>query len=86
MSLQLDRLARCISATTARWTWIWGPEVNCFVGPNGTGKTNLLDAVHYLSLARATSTRWTHNILHGEELFMVQGTMHTEAGEDAHTL
>ncbi|MBX2974222.1 MAG: AAA family ATPase, partial [Flavobacteriales bacterium] len=26
-----------------------GPEVNCFVGPNGVGKTNLLDAVHYLS-------------------------------------
>ena len=61
-----------------------GPEVNCFVGPNGVGKTNLLDAVHYLSLAKSYFDPVdTHNILHGEELFMVQGRMHTADGEDA---
>ena len=61
-----------------------GPEVNCFVGPNGVGKTNLLDAVHYLSLGKSYFDPVDmHNILHGEELFMVQGGMHTEAGEDA---
>lgn len=61
-----------------------GPEVNCFVGPNGVGKTNLLDAVHYLSLGKSYFDPVdVHNILHGEELFMVQGMMHTEAGEDA---
>lgn len=61
-----------------------GPEVNCFVGPNGVGKTNLLDAVHYLSLAKSYFDPVdTHNILHGEELFMVQGRMHTAEGEDA---
>ncbi|HNK42193.1 MAG TPA: AAA family ATPase, partial [Flavobacteriales bacterium] len=27
-----------------------GPQVNCITGPNGIGKTNLLDAVHYLGL------------------------------------
>ncbi len=61
-----------------------GREVNCFVGPNGVGKTNLLDAVHYLSLGKSYFDPIdSHNILHGEDLFMVQGTMHTEAGEDA---
>ncbi len=61
-----------------------GSEVNCFVGPNGVGKTNLLDAVHYLSLAKSYFNPVdTHNILHGEELFMVQGRMHTAEGEDA---
>lgn len=61
-----------------------GPEVNCFVGPNGVGKTNLLDAVHYLSLAKSYFDAVdTHNILHGEELFMVQGSMHTADGDDA---
>ena len=61
-----------------------GPEVNCFVGPNGVGKTNLLDAVHYLSLAKSYFDPVDmHNILHGEELFMVQGQMNTAAGDDA---
>ncbi|MDQ3100545.1 MAG: AAA family ATPase, partial [Bacteroidota bacterium] len=42
-----------------------GPEVNCFVGPNGVGKTNLLDAVHYLSLSKSYfDTGDAHNILH----------------------
>ncbi len=31
------------------------PQINCLVGDNGTGKTNLLDAVHYLSVGKADS-------------------------------
>ncbi|MBK8500317.1 MAG: DNA replication/repair protein RecF [Flavobacteriales bacterium] len=58
-------------------------EVNCFTGPNGTGKTNLLDAVHYLSLGKSYFDPVDlHNILHGEDLFMVQGTMAAEDGDD----
>ena len=26
----------------------FSPRINCFVGDNGTGKTNLLDAIHYV--------------------------------------
>jgi DNA replication and repair protein RecF len=60
-----------------------GPEVNCFVGHNGVGKTNLLDAVHYLSLAKSYFDPVdTHNILQGEELFMVQGVMRSDATEE----
>jgi DNA replication and repair protein RecF len=60
-----------------------GAEVNCFVGPNGVGKTNLLDAVHYLALAKSYFEAVDmHNILDGEEYFMVQGALHTEQGED----
>ena len=29
------------------------PKINCFVGNNGMGKTNLLDAVYYLSFCRS---------------------------------
>ena len=29
------------------------PKINCFVGENGVGKTNLLDAIHYLSLCKS---------------------------------
>ena len=31
----------------------FSPMVNCFVGDNGMGKTNLLDAIYYLSFAKA---------------------------------
>ncbi|HRH39325.1 MAG TPA: AAA family ATPase, partial [Flavobacteriales bacterium] len=60
-----------------------GPEVNCFTGPNGTGKTNLLDAVHYLALGKSYFDPVDmHNILHGQDMFMVQGRMQAEEGED----
>lgn len=59
------------------------PEVNCFTGPNGTGKTNLLDAVHYLALGKSYfEPTDQNNILHGEDLFMVQGEMVTTEAED----
>lgn len=58
-----------------------GNEVNCFVGPNGTGKTNLLDAVYYLGMCKSYfESQDMHNILHGEEWFMVKGTMDTPDG------
>lgn len=61
-----------------------GPELNCFTGANGTGKTNLLDAVHYLSLSKSYFDPVdVHNIQHGEDLFMLQGTMATADGDDA---
>ncbi|MBP6312215.1 MAG: DNA replication/repair protein RecF [Flavobacteriales bacterium] len=60
-----------------------GPQVNCFVGSNGTGKTNLLDTVHYLSLTKSYFDPIDmHNIQHGEDQFMVQGTLQTANGQD----
>ena len=61
-----------------------GPQVNCLTGPNGAGKTNLLDAIHYLSLCKSYFTNEDQlNIRHGEELFVIQGTLETTEGEDA---
>ena len=31
----------------------FSPRINCFVGNNGVGKTNILDAIHYLSLTKS---------------------------------
>lgn len=60
-----------------------GPEVNCFTGPNGTGKTNLLDAVHYLALGKSYFDPVDqHNVRLGEELFVLQGTMAVGEEED----
>src|SRR5512138_1022087 len=50
-------------------------KINCFVGDNGAGKTNLLDAIHYLSLCKSYFTQVdTQNIRHGEEFFAIHGT------------
>jgi len=49
-------------------------KINCFVGDNGSGKTNLLDAIYYLSLTKSYfNSVDSHNIRHGEELFVIQG-------------
>lgn len=50
------------------------PEVNAFTGENGAGKTNLLDAIHYLSLCKSYFNPIdSQHIKKGEEWFMVQG-------------
>lgn len=49
-------------------------NVNCFVGKNGMGKTNLLDAIYYLSFCKSFgSMPDAQNILHGEDFFMLHG-------------
>lgn len=48
--------------------------INCFVGDNGAGKTNILDAVHYLSMARSMHTITdTQSVRHGEDGFIIDG-------------
>jgi DNA replication and repair protein RecF len=48
--------------------------VNCFVGRNGIGKTNVLDAVHYLSMCKSyLNPVDKQNIRFGERFFVVQG-------------
>ena len=57
-------------------------HVNCFLGDNGTGKTNVLDAVHYLGNAKGYFNPIdSQNIRHGQEAFLVEGTF-AVAGPD----
>src|SRR3954462_903287 len=56
---------------------------NAFVGNNGSGKTNLLDAIHYLSLCKSYfNTVDTQNIRHEELFFVVQGTFVLKEAEE----
>lgn len=49
-------------------------KLNCFVGLNGQGKTNILDAIYYLSFTKsAYNAIDSQNIHHDEEMAMVQG-------------
>lgn len=59
------------------------PAVNAFTGNNGAGKTNLLDAIHYLSLCKSYFNPIDgQQIKAGEEFFMVQGTFDKEGNPD----
>lgn len=49
-------------------------KINCFVGNNGVGKTNVLDAIYYLSFAKSYfNPVASQNIKHGEDFFLVEG-------------
>jgi len=50
------------------------PGINCFVGPNGSGKTNMLDAFYYLSFCKSYFNPVdSANIKHDESFFVIQG-------------
>ncbi len=49
-------------------------KINCFVGKNGIGKTNVLDAIYHLSFGKSYfNPLAVQNIKHGEEFFVVDG-------------
>ncbi len=61
----------------------FSPGINCFVGNNGVGKTNILDAIHYLSLTKSFFNNIDSvSIRHGEEYFIIQGTFVKAEEED----
>jgi DNA replication and repair protein RecF len=50
------------------------PGINCFIGDNGSGKTNLLDAIHYLALTKSAFTALdAQSIKQGADFFVVKG-------------
>ena len=49
-------------------------KINCFVGNNGVGKTNILDAIHYLSLTKSYFNHIdSNNIQFENDFFMIKG-------------
>ncbi|MBN7809365.1 DNA replication/repair protein RecF [Algoriphagus sp. H41] len=53
---------------------LFSPQLNCITGLNGSGKTNILDAIHYLSLTKsAVQSSDTLNIAHGMGFFTIKG-------------
>ena len=49
-------------------------KINCFVGPNGVGKTNVLDAIYHLSFGKSYfNPIASQNIKHDEDFFVVDG-------------
>ncbi len=52
----------------------FSPRLNCLIGGNGAGKTNLLDALYFLSFCKSFLGASDHDtITHNEDYFLLQG-------------
>ncbi|MGR3856900.1 DNA replication/repair protein RecF [Chryseobacterium indologenes] len=61
----------------------FSPQINCFVGNNGVGKTNILDALHYLSVGKSfLGNTDLNNIKQEEDFFTIDAEIQNEDSED----
>ena len=60
----------------------FSPKLNCFVGKNGMGKTNLLDAIYCLSFCKSSvSLTDQQTVRHGAECYQLQGSYILPSGD-----
>ena len=58
----------------------FSPGVNCLLGMNGMGKSNLLEAIHFLSMGRPMNPLPDGALVrHGEEMLLVKGSFLTDS-------
>jgi DNA replication and repair protein RecF len=58
------------------------PKFNCFIGHNGVGKTNILDAIYFLSFCHSANTNQdSQTILHDAPFFVLEGNYQEEDGQ-----
>jgi len=64
-------------------TFQFDSKINCFVGPNGIGKTNVLDAIYHLSFAKSYfNPVSTQNIKHNTDFFVIDGLYNKEERDE----
>ena len=62
--------------------WDFNEKVNIITGNNGNGKTNVLDALHYLSLTRSyLGSTDSQNITHGESMALIKANLERKGGD-----
>jgi DNA replication and repair protein RecF len=55
-------------------SFVFNDKINCIVGNNGLGKTNILDAIYHLSFGKSYfNPVATQNIKHDEDFFVING-------------
>ena len=58
-------------------------KLNCFIGSNGVGKTNVLDAVHYLSFCRSAFNPIDAQVItHNQDFFVLDGKYSSDEGDE----
>ncbi len=62
----------------------FSPSINALVGDNGAGKTNIVDAIHYLSLAKSMMVMTDRqSVRHDQPFFVVDGTFQSDQGKSS---
>ena len=75
--LKLTNFKNCQSADL-----FFSEKINCFVGLNGAGKTNILDSIYYLAFCKSYFTvSDKQNICHGNDFFAINGDFVSAHGE-----
>jgi DNA replication and repair protein RecF len=60
----------------------FSPKLNCLIGSNGMGKTNILDAVYYLSFCRSAFNPVDSQVItHGEDFMVLEGNYSSDNGD-----
>ncbi len=58
-------------------------KINCFVGNNGVGKTNVLDAIYHLAFTKGYfNSVATQNIQHTKDFFVIEGLISLDGREE----
>lgn len=77
--MHIEKLVLTAFKNYARATLTFSKAINFICGPNGSGKTNILEAIHYLSMTKgAHNTIDSQNIKTGMSFFSVKGILNKE--------
>ncbi|MBR6827107.1 MAG: DNA replication/repair protein RecF [Prevotella sp.] len=72
--MNLEKLSLINYKNISEATLILSPKMNCFIGHNGAGKTNVLDAIYYLSFCHSASNPIDNQVIrHNQEFMMLEG-------------
>lgn len=64
-------------------TLCFSPKINCLIGSNGVGKTNVLDAVYYMSFCRSAQTPIDSQVIrHEQDFFVLEGLYKKDDGSE----
>lgn len=81
-SMTLEKLSIINYRNIAEAVLRLSPKINCFIGSNGAGKTNVLDSVYYLSFCHSAFNPVDSQVIrHEQDFFVVEGLYKTEDGE-----
>ena len=80
--MQLNKLSIINYKNIEAATLDLSAKLNCFIGHNGDGKTNLLDAVYYLSFCRSAFNPKDSEVMrHDADYFVLEGDYTTDGGD-----
>ena len=77
----LEKLTILNYKNIAEATLQLSPKMNCFIGHNGAGKTNVLDAIYFLSFCHSASNPIDQQVIRHEEEFLMLEGLYTDGDQ-----